>query len=631
MLEGNTSSVGRKAGVPIAAMAGGALVIVAFGLLVAAILQLRSDALEEARRDIANLALVLAEQSARAVQTIDIALRDLQDSISEYQVETAGALSALTSDSRFHRELQEKAVRLQHAEVFAVVDARGRVLSSSRDTPNLGLDVSDRDYFQHFERADDSKLFVSAPTQDRSIQKWVIFLARRIVANDGTFLGLVVGTIALQYFEDIYASIDLPRGEGFLLVRRDGIVLVRHPDPVKRAGETMPASSPWHQLVLDGGGFYVSPGYFDGISRIVAVHPLRDFPLVLNAAVSEQAALGTWRRQTIFMSAGSGLVFAYAAFLMFVGRRRYVRLNNSQQELRAILETMDQGLLMVDRLGVVVHCNQQAFLLLDLPQALIESKPTFVQLLTHQWESNRVGREDGTFEQFCRRRLVTDRPHAQEISRPNGRVIEVRNVPMEGGGFVRTYTDITARKGAEAKVEYIARHDDLTKLVNRVTFREKLQEVLAMSRSNRRGAAILYIDLDRFKEVNDTRGHNVGDRVLVEAAQRMRSAVREVDTVARLGGDEFAIILPLMENPGSAGYLAGRLVSALGEPYLIDGEPVSIGASIGIATFPQDGKEVDELVQRADKALYEAKRDGRNTFRFCQASWHTSEENRLSA
>jgi len=333
----------------------------------------------------------------------------------------------------------------------------------------------------------------------------------------------------------------------------------------------------------------------------------------------------------MFMSAGSGLVFAYAAFLMFVGRRRYVRLNNSQQELRTILETMDQGLLMVDRQGVVVHCNQQAFQLLDLPQALIESKPTFVQLLTHQWENNRAGREDGTFEQFCRKRLVTDRPHAQEISRPNGRVIEVRNVPMDGGGFVRTYTDITARKGAEAKVEYIARHDDLTKLVNRVTFREKLQEVLAMSRSNRRGAAILYIDLDRFKEVNDTRGHNVGDRVLVEAAQRMRSAVREVDTVARLGGDEFAIILPLMENPGSAGYLAGRLVSALGEPYLIDGEPVSIGASIGIATFPQDGKEVDELVQRADKALYEAKRDGRNTFRFCQASCHTSEENRLSA
>src|SRR5262249_4463240 len=158
------------------------------------------------------------------------------------------------------------------------------------------------------------------------------------------------------------------------------------------------------------------------------------------------------------------------------------------------------------------------------------------------WETNKAGREDGTFENFCRKRLVVDRPDNREISRPDGRVIEVRNVPTDSGGFVRTYTDITIRKLSEAKVEYLAHHDDLTRLVNRNAFRERLREVLEMSQASRRGAAILYIDLDRFKQVNDTRGHVVGDKVLAEAAQRMRLAVRAIDTVARFGGDEFAIV-----------------------------------------------------------------------------------------
>jgi diguanylate cyclase (GGDEF)-like protein len=627
MLEGSKIFVGRKTSVSVGALAGAALFAIAATMLVGAILQLRLDALDEARRDSANLALVLAEQSARAVQTVDLALRDLQDSISQSDAGTTDTFAQAMSGARFHRELHEKAIRLQHADVFAIVDAQGRILNSSRENPNLGLDLSDRDYIQHFKDHDDLNLFVSAPTQDRISKRWVIFLARRITSSEGAFLGVVVGTIALQHFEDIYAAIDLPRGESFILARRDGTVLLRHPDFTKRAGETIPASAPWHKLVAEGGGFYTSPGYFDGIARMVAVHPLRDSPLVVNAAVSEPAVLATWRQQAIFMSTGSLLVLAYAAFLMWIGRRQFFRLMNSKQELRAILETMDQGLLMVDGQGILVHCNHQAQRLLDLPDAIVEPRPTFAQVLTYQWETNQAGREDGTFEIFCQKRLVVDRPHTQEISRPDGRIIEVRSVPMDTGGFVRTYTDITVRKGAEAKVEYLAHHDDLTRLVNRSAFRERLQEVLAMSRSSRRGAVILYIDLDRFKQVNDTRGHEVGDRVLAEAAQRMRSAVRAIDTVARLGGDEFAIVLPFMDESEAARHLAKRLVATLAEPYDIDDVPACIGASIGIAAFPQDGKDVDELVLRADKALYEAKRAGRNTFRF----YNVSEESQISA
>src|SRR3954451_15240698 len=142
MLDDRKISLGRKASVSVGTRAGAVLFVVAAVLLAGGILQLRADALNEARRDIENLAFVLAEQSARAVHTVDLALRDIQDSISQSGVESRDALASAVVEERFHRELQDKVIRLQYADVFAIIDANGRILNSSRDTPNLALDVS---------------------------------------------------------------------------------------------------------------------------------------------------------------------------------------------------------------------------------------------------------------------------------------------------------------------------------------------------------------------------------------------------------------------------------------------------------------------------------------------------------
>ena len=217
---------------------------------------------------------------------------------------------------------------------------------------------------------------------------------------------------------------------------------------------------------------------------------------------------------------------------------------------------------------------------------------------------------------------MLDQVQIQEMRRPNGRVIEVRSIPIAGGGAVRTFTDVTERKTTEDRHQYFAHHDDLTRLVNRVVLRERLDEALAMASSNRRCLALLYLDLDCFKLVNDTRGHGVGDRLLVEVAQRMRAAVRSVDTVARIGGDEFAIIIPFLDGAQPAEMLARRLISALGTPFVIDSEASTIGVSIGIALFPENADDAPTLIRHADGALYAAKRGGRNTFRFHDASMH---------
>ena len=627
-----------------AVVTGPVLLAVAVLGMAFAIFQLRADALQDARRDIANLALILGEQTARSVHAVDLILRDIEDSITQMHADSDKVFDRVTRDPAMHRELKEKIARLPQVEAFSIVDSRGRLANGSRVGANVGLDLSDRDYFTYLSAHPDAGLFISAPAQNCTTGEWTIYFARRISSSTGEFFGIALGGVPIRYFEDVFRAIDLSRQEVFALTRRDGTLLVRHPDTAGRTGASIPANSPWHALAALGGGDYVSPGYFDGVKRMVAVRPLRDYPLVVNAAVTESAALATWRWQALTMGGGAAAIFAYAAYLMGLARRQYRRLKQSREELRGhneelrqtsdalissqqhladltdeletILETMDQGLIMVDGDNIVVQCNKQARRLLDLPDELIDSRPTFSAVLEYQWHTNRSGREEGSFEQFCRKRLVVDRPHAQELTRPDGRVIEVRSIPLTGGGFVRTYTDITARKKAEDRVRYLAHHDDLTQLVNRVAFRERLQQAFALARASTRGVAVLCLDLDRFKEINDTRGHDAGDRVLAETAQRMRASVRAVDTVARLGGDEFAIILPFLENEEAARQLATRLVASVAEPFLIDGSAARIGVSIGIAIYPKDSASVDELLLHADGALYRAKHAGRNTFRF---------------
>lgn len=188
----------------------------------------------------------------------------------------------------------------------------------------------------------------------------------------------------------------------------------------------------------------------------------------------------------------------------------------------------------------------------------------------------------------------------------------------DGDGLARhlaVFHDITRRKEAEELLRFKAHHDALTELPNRELFKDRLQTAINQARRYHRNFALLLIDLDRFKEVNDSLGHTAGDQLLVEAAQRLSSCVRETDTVARLGGDEFAIILSEMTADDEAEQIAQRAVGLLNEPYHLDAGTARISGCIGIALYPLHGRESDQLLRNADSALYAAKEGGRNTYR----------------
>jgi diguanylate cyclase (GGDEF)-like protein len=188
--------------------------------------------------------------------------------------------------------------------------------------------------------------------------------------------------------------------------------------------------------------------------------------------------------------------------------------------------------------------------------------------------------------------------------------------PMADGGAVLLLEDITERRSAEAKITHLARYDDLTALPNRVHFRDEIERLLAVSHDAERLSALLFVDLDQFKQVNDTLGHPCGDQLLCAVANRLREMLRPEDFVARFGGDEFVVFQQNISAPEDAASLARRIVERLSERYRIDNHLVEIGASVGIALTSPEGVSADTLLKNADMALYRAKADGRGTFCF---------------
>ncbi len=212
--------------------------------------------------------------------------------------------------------------------------------------------------------------------------------------------------------------------------------------------------------------------------------------------------------------------------------------------------------------------------------------------------------------------VITSKHRARD-----GRVLEVvifsRLLDYEGEPAVLiAVIDITERKEAEARIAYMAHHDALTDLPNRVLFRQHMADALAQRARSGNLVGALCIDLDNFKLVNDTLGHPIGDRLLQDVAERIKRVTRQRDTAARLGGDEFAVLVPDMKSPQELAILAQRLIDVVSEPYVTEGHVLTVGTTIGIAVAPTDGDDADRLLRNADLALYRAKAAGKSTFRF---------------
>jgi len=310
---------------------------------------------------------------------------------------------------------------------------------------------------------------------------------------------------------------------------------------------------------------------------------------------------------------------------------RTEELHTQNARFDAALNNMSQALCMVDADQRLIVCNRQYMELFGLLPGQVQPRTPMQEILAAIVAAGRYPRELAEVIHEEQQALIRDQLPANFFrEHSGGRALAVSHQPMPGGGWVATYEDITERRRAEARIAYMAHHDALTGLPNRLLFRERMEQELG--RLDRKGGwlAVLCLDLDHFKNVNDTLGHPAGDMLLQAVAQRLRACVREPDTVARLSGDEFAILLPACDQPGAVKTLADRLLKAISAPYDIEGHRVVVTASIGAALVPGDGDNADELLKNADMALYRAKTDGRAAFRFFEAEMHARLQTRLA-
>jgi diguanylate cyclase (GGDEF)-like protein len=341
------------------------------------------------------------------------------------------------------------------------------------------------------------------------------------------------------------------------------------------------------------------------------------------------SATADWSvREGLLMAA----VVILAVIVVLVLKRHQVsdqRLAAERRNLSTAVNNIPQGLVLYDASARIIICNRPYIEMFGLSSDVAKPGSTMHRLIAHRQET---GSFDGDVDAFCDaiiRNVRLGKGTRQLTEAPGGRAIEIVNKPLREGGWVATIEDITERTRADEKIAHMAHYDALTDLPNRMLFRERLEQALRAIRPDEQ-LAVMYIDIDEFKSVNDALGHQIGDELLKAIAERLRLCVGQTGVAARLGGDEFAVIQTAIRSHTETMQLLAAIYREIREPVDCCGHLITTDASIGIALAPGDGLDLDQLLRNADLALYGAKSDGRRTYRFFEAGMDARAKERRS-
>ncbi|NVN85439.1 MAG: EAL domain-containing protein [Rhodopseudomonas sp.] len=606
----------------------GFLLIVAIAVAtVMAIGNFREQALQNAERELSNTALLLARHYDRELGDFLAIQSAVAAMVEQSRFASPDDFSGEMSTLAMHEVLRTKLAGAAGASKISIFNSNGLLINASASWPVADITIAHRAYFQAMKAGSAASSVAIELVQSRlsggrqASEEWKIAIAKRLSSATGEFLGLVVRAIPIADLEQFLASAALGRDSAISIHHRDGVLLARYPRSEAMIGQNLRTGSALQQGVFNTNNGVRLTSPVDGQDRLVSSHALVDFPIVIVAATTAAEALADWRNQTRFLIVAACVSALVVAIILFLIIRRLTnqhrvsqrQLTLDKQRLSTAINNMSQGLLLFDASERMVICNQRYLDMYGLSADVVKAGCSFREVIAHR---KQTGSFKGSVEEYCDR--VIDSVSVNGVSivqTSDDRSIQITSVPVLGGGWVATHEDITERQRSDQRIAYLAHYDGLTDLPNRALFRQQLEQEL--QRANR-GArlALLYIDIDEFKAINDTLGHPIGDELLKAVAVRLRECIRETDFVARLGGDEFAIIQTAVTSRSDSIELVERLFRAIRLPYQCLGHHLSTDASIGIAMFPDDGVDLDEIVKNADLAMYSAKAEGRRTYRF---------------
>ena len=573
----------------------------------------RQNAIESGRDNLESSVRLLARHFDREFADFAVLQKSIIAELESHGIESPEMFRSEMGTLAMHEVLRTKASGWSDIAGANVFDASGVLINSSKRWPVADVSVSDRSYFNKLKNDPALQEEVEV-VPGRFGTGPAIVLARRVSGPHGEFLGIVTRAIAPEQIESFFASTGLGEDSSVAMYHQSGQLLARIPHVDAMIGQNYRVGSAEQKAVFERTAVatkLTSP--IDGKDRIVASRLLSGEPLVIIATKSLDAALATWRTQTKFFVTVAVLSIGLLVLTLFLIFRQVTnRVSLEKQRLDTAMNTMTQGLLMFDQDERLIVCNRRYIDMYGLSTAVVKPGVDFRDVIQHRADT---GSFDGDVDAYCDGILASvGQTHSTIVETSDGRLIEIKNQPSAAGGWLATHDDVTERIRADERIAHMAHYDALTDLPNRVLMRGHLERRVA-ELNHGKPFAILYIDVDEFKGVNDSLGHEVGDELLRQVASRLRACVSGNDLVARLGGDEFAIIKAGTCDQAELSALAEQILASLRMPVDCKGQEITTDASIGIAIAPDHGDVIDDLLKRADLAMYAAKSEGRGTFR----------------
>ena len=574
----------------------------------------RHAAIAKAQTDCLLAANILAEHLHQIVQVSDIGMTLVTKSI------------LADGEKPAFRHARNLVIGFPDLAGIARADAKGDLLWDTGWDVTPKVNFASRPSFQKLSAG--TNFLISGLVPGPNTGKPLISVGRALHDPNGAFDGVIYAPIYVSSIQRMFTSPVLPAGSAAALFHQDGTLFVHH--PATYLGENFTGGQPFARSDGAMADLLVGQDPHSGETRLGAYVDLKDYPLTVTVTRPQSVILSDWRDYLLKLSAMNALAAAMLLIFNLHDSRRQRALNEALETTRRDAEEL--------RIAAVAFDSQEGILVTDRRRQILRANPAFVAMT--RYDAKELIRRNASDLRLTPHTLHTEESawesadhHGQWqgevwVRRKSGSSILVwlcmtatRDVKGVVSHYVLTMTDFTARKAAEEEIQRLAFYDPLTELPNRRYLVDRLHRAIASSARSGREGALIFIDLDHFKTLNDTLGHSFGDMLLKQVGARLSTCVREGDTVARLGGDEFVVLL---ENLGESADEAEELTETVSRkilsmfilPFELSDQIHHTTASIGATLLDGQRSTVDELLRRADIAMYEAKASGRNAVCF---------------
>jgi diguanylate cyclase (GGDEF)-like protein/PAS domain S-box-containing protein len=580
----------------------------------------RDAVLRNAEVDMANLAQSLAQHASDTFELTENALTGM---VNRLQIDGAEKEAV----ARIQTFIDLRKPNMGRIRALFIYDENGRWLATTEAVSLEGRDNSDRGYFRHHAQSDDRGLLIGEPIKSRAGGQWVLTASMRFNHPDGRFAGVVAATVDAAYFVQFFAKFDIGKNGAITLLNSTGIILARNPDNGIHIGRDL-SSGP---LFKERQKYPASTAYYfksplDGIQRLSFYKTSDRYPLMIVATKSQDEVLAPWRRDAtlrmafvIALLSIIAVIGSYFMQLLWASQRMAVELEAKEADFRLLAEESSD---MVTRVGIdqrISYASPSSIQVVGWKPEQLLGTPALAGV-----SSEDLPRVEAVVAALRRGELSDARMVYRSRHRNKSEIwiessMRVTRAPETGeiNGVVAISRDMTEQKNLEQKLAALATIDGLTGLANRRHFDERLESEWARSRRDGTALSLLLIDVDHFKKYNDHYGHPAGDGCLKSIAQALGAqARRPADIAARYGGEEFVLLLPDTDLSGCelVGNSIRDCLAGLGIDHELNLPSRKMTVSIGGATVDrQDGQlESSSLIEAADRALYQAKGEGRD-------------------